>query len=228
MPTKANKSQSSPLKEATKACTSKNSVIQSVRPESVEEDCSCSCENHRDSEEEWVVDKEELLHVEINGIFQDILPTLESNSVPRDKTNEIVRFVGLDSSEPIAQIGGLTDGVEEATAATFFSGHYENTIGTSTFFALQESDLETNGINDDSVFGEISEASAAKRVRYTCKADKKLVLKRVFLNQKAKHLVAKGTKEEEGLERAQLPSSTAQHQSKYNKIPGPSRAASDV
>ena len=53
--------------------------------------------------------------------------------------------MGLDTSEPIAQIGGITEGVEEGAAATFFSGHYENTLGTSTFFTFQESNLEENG-----------------------------------------------------------------------------------
>ena len=31
-----------------------------------EKDCSC----HQETEDEWEIEKEELLHVEINGIFQ--------------------------------------------------------------------------------------------------------------------------------------------------------------
>ena len=54
-----------------------------------------------------------------------------------------MRFIGLDTSEPIAQIGGGTSSEGGGPAATFFSGHYEDTIGTSTFFAHQEySNLE--------------------------------------------------------------------------------------
>ena len=59
---------------------------------------------------------------------------------------DIVRFIGLDTSEPIAQIGGVEGGVEESGAASFFSGHYEDTIGTSTFFTFKESkDIEPSG-----------------------------------------------------------------------------------
>lgn len=222
MPTRANKSQSAPLKEAKKVrgVTKHSDIYHSTKPEAAgKEDCSCLCKNHQDAEDEWEVEKEELLHVEINGIFQDILPTYETNSVQRDKTNEVVRFVGLDTSEPIAQIGGITEDVEEGAAATFFSGHYENTLGTSTFFTFQESNLEENGIKDDSVFSEQSEVTPAKRLRYAYKADKKLVLKRVFLNQKV-NPVTEGTKGEETLETVKRQVLTRQS--------GPTAAPSDL
>ena len=73
------------------------------------------------------------------------MPSGETN-LPGNETSEIVRFVGLDTSEPIAQIGGLTDDINDSGAATFFSGHYENTLGTSTFFAFQEPNSGEEGM----------------------------------------------------------------------------------
>ena len=52
------------------------------------------------------------------------------------------------------------------------------------------------GPKSDPVFFEDSGIPASKRVRYSCKADKKLVLNRVFLNKKA-DLVAENDKTEE-------------------------------
>lgn len=183
MPTKASISLSTPpqesLKEHTTPQIDENSYIV---PNKSAEDCSCVCKNHQNSDE-WEVDNEELLHVEINGIFQDILPTYENNSASINNSNEIVQFLGLDSSEPIAQIGGTIESGEVA-ASTFFSGHYENTVGTSTFFALENSNSEEFDAKSDEVFFEDSCPSLAKKIRYICKADKKLVLKRVFLNKK--------------------------------------------
>lgn len=184
MPTKRSKSPSTPLREALKECTTSQitDVHSSLISNTSVEDCSCECKNHQNSDE-WEVDNEELLHVEINGIFQDILPSYENNSASINNSNEIVQFLGLDSSEPIAQIGGTVEGAEGASS-TFFSGHYENTVGTSTFFALENSNSEEIGAKGDQVFFEESEPSLAKKIRYVCKADKKLVLKRVFLNKK--------------------------------------------
>jgi hypothetical protein len=190
----------------------------SITPDSPTKDCSCVCENHQDSDE-WEVDNEELLHVEINGIFQDILPSHETTSNSSDDSNDVVRFLGLDSSEPIAQIGGISQDQKEVASSTFFSGHYENTLGTSTFFTFQESNLEENGIKDDSVFSELSEVTPAKRVRYAYKADKKLVLKRVFLNQKV-NPVTEGTKGEEALDKVKRLVLTRQA--------GPTAAPSDL
>ena len=74
--------------------------------------------------------------------FQDILPSHNSKNLPTQSSDDVVRFLGLDPSEPIAQIGGT----EEGSSAAFFSGHYENTVGTSTFFSVEDSYLEENGM----------------------------------------------------------------------------------
>ena len=70
-------------------------------------------------------------------LFQDIIPSYETNNLSKEDSNEFVKFLGLESSEPIAQIGG-TGKEGEAVASSFFSGHYENTVGTSTFFTLED------------------------------------------------------------------------------------------
>ena len=70
MPTRASKSPSTASREALKECSSQITDIHSnIIPNTSAEDCSCVCTNHQNSDE-WEVDNEELLHVEINGIFQ--------------------------------------------------------------------------------------------------------------------------------------------------------------
>jgi hypothetical protein len=213
MPTRANKSQSIAARDAKESSGGNKNSDKCGKPdsESADQDTSpaCLCDSHEHPDDKWEIDKEELLHVEINGIFQDILPSHETTSNSSDDSNDVVRFLGLDSSEPIAQIGGISQDQKEVASSTFFSGHYENTQGTSTFFTFQESNLEENGIKDDSVFSEVSEVTPAKRVRYAYKADKKLVLKRVFLNQKV-NPVTEGTKGEEALETVKRPVLTRQ------------------
>lgn len=226
MPTRAKKSQSAPSRKGLIECASSSKSDSSPCKATTlpQKDCSCECDNHPDPNE-WEIDSEELLHVEINGIFQDILPSHESNDTSRDSSNDFVRFLGLDSSEPIAQIGGIAEDEREASSAAFFSGHYENTVGTSTFFTLEESNLEENGVKSDPVFVEESEIPPTKKTRYICKADKKLVLKRVFLNKKPNPDAKETINEETGgiLQRQVL-------QSKFQKVSaaGPSAAPSDV
>ena len=70
MPTRANKSQRAPLKEAKKVIDKESDIAHSSNQESAEKECSCLCKNHQSAEDEWEIEKEELLHVEINGIFQ--------------------------------------------------------------------------------------------------------------------------------------------------------------
>merc|ERR1711994_984844 len=123
-------------------------------------------------------------------------------------------------SEPIAQIGGI--GKEgEATSSSFFSGHGENTVGTSTFFTLEDCDPEKES-KTDQVFSDGSEPQA-KRIRYICKADKKLVLKRVFLNKKTSSELE--STDAEGLEAEK--SEAQSHTTKFRPCPaGPSAAPS--
>ena len=82
----------------------------------------------------------------------------------------------------------------------------------------------TTGIKEDSVFSELSDVSPAKRARYFCKADKKLVLKRVFLNQKI-NSTAEGSKGEEDLEIVKRQVLTRQSS---KKVSGPNAVQSDL
>ena len=187
--------------------------------------------------------------------FQDIIPSYETNNLSKEDSNEFVKFLGLESSEPIAQIGG-TGKEGEAIASSFFSGHYENTVGTSTFFTLEDNNPE-EGINNtglaycrirpysdsslvnidnfllclpilesktDQVFSDGSEPQS-KRIRYICKTDKKLVLKRVFLNKKANSEVT--TTDADVIESRE--SETQSQATKFRPCPaGPSAAPSDL
>lgn len=141
-------------------------------------------------EEEVEVLEEELVQVEINGIFQDLFKPA-AQSVGRDRKGSVkgggpqdqdlrAKFVGLDTQQPIVQIGNQV-----------FAGTYEHTLGTSIFFTLEHTSPAT-ACPGDSSSGDQSaghrrvfdNSPADKRVEYACKANKKLVLKRVFLTPK--------------------------------------------
>ncbi len=108
------------------------------------------------SSSDWETDEEQLVHVELSGVFQDDLTSKE------DRT----KFVGLDTDKPVVQIGGQV-----------FEGRYADAVGTSVFFKTSERDQD--GV--DQVFDRLP----TKKVEYFCKTDKKLTLKRVFLKRKA-------------------------------------------
>jgi hypothetical protein len=226
MPTRANKSQSIAARDAKESSGGNKNSDKCGKPdsESADQDTSpaCLCDSHEHPDDKWEIDKEELLHVEINGIFQDIIPSYETNNLSKDDSNEFVKFLGLETSEPIAQIGGTGPG-GEAVTSSFFSGHYENTVGTSTFFTLEDSNTEEES-KTDQVFSDGSEPQS-KRIRYICKADKKLVLKRVFLNKKTTPELENADGEVlEAIKEAGL-----QNQTKFKpSTAGPSAAPSDL
>ena len=110
-----------------------------------------------DDEGDWEEVEEELIHVEVSGIVQD---DLKSNP------SSIKKLVGLETVEPVGQIGNLA-----------FLGSYANCVGTSVFFR-QATDTESN--KKDLVFDDQPDLE----LKYLCKAEKKLVLRRVFLNAK--------------------------------------------
>ena len=74
MPTRANKSQSLPARDAKESSGGNKNSDKCGRPdsESADQDTfpACLCDSQEHSDDNWEVDKEELLHVEINGIFQ--------------------------------------------------------------------------------------------------------------------------------------------------------------
>ena len=73
MPTRAKKSQSVPARDAESSDRNINSdKCGQPDSESAGQDTfpACLCDSQEHSDDNWEVDKEELLHVEINGIFQ--------------------------------------------------------------------------------------------------------------------------------------------------------------
>lgn len=109
-----------------------------------------------DDDDDWETDDEQLVHVQLSGIFQDDLG--------RDPSI-LTRFVGLDTARPIVQIGDQV-----------FEGKYSHIVGTSVFLRTAARDPE----RVDPVFDRLP----SKRVEYLCKTNKKLTLKRVFLKRK--------------------------------------------
>lgn len=107
--------------------------------------------------EDWELVDEEIIHVELSGIFGEDLvknPDLISK-----------KFIGLDTSEPIVQLGNQV-----------FSGKYCNTLGSSVFFQGERGRKSST----DPVFSK----DISDRLEYFTKADKKIVLKRIFVNKK--------------------------------------------
>lgn len=127
--------------------------------------CDCGAE-HVETEE--VLDAE-LVQVEINGIFQDLFGKAGGPCAGQDLS---AKFVGLDGDQPIVQIGNQV-----------FAGTWEHTLGTSLFFTLEDVEAATTAATAaaDKVF---ENSPTDKAAAFACKADKKLVLKRVFLTPK--------------------------------------------
>lgn len=145
---------------------------------SCDQGCDCGTDQHVETVEE-VLDSE-LVQVEINGIFQDLFgksaggPTTCSAGGGQDLG---AKFVGLDGEQPIVQIGNQV-----------FAGTWEHTLGTSLFFTLEDTVEATSSSSSSSAatLDRVFENSPAdKATAFACKADKKLVLKRVFLTPKS-------------------------------------------
>jgi general transcription factor 3C polypeptide 6 len=116
--------------------------------------------NGSKGEDEWETDDEQLLQVELSGFFQDDL---------RKNPDLHTKFVGLDTDEPIVQLGSQV-----------FAGKYAETVGTSVFFKAQDSAETVEVGKSDPVFSN----KPTVPVEYFCKTDRKLQLKRVFLSKK--------------------------------------------
>ncbi len=76
-----------------------------------------------------------------------------------------IRFYGLDTNEPILQICGNN---------TFFCGHFEHIFGTNVLFEIK----------DKIYFKTEDNQNNNKLIEYLGKSHKKLVMKRVFVEQK--------------------------------------------
>ena len=80
--------------------------------------CTCTCgkdQHHsnntvQDETGEWEVVDQELLHVEINGIFQDAFPAfVERRENGSGDYGPLIRFVGLDTLELYSFFGQKKD-----------------------------------------------------------------------------------------------------------------------
>ena len=81
----------------------------------------------------------------------------------------------MDGEQPIVQIGNQV-----------FAGTWEHTLGTSLFFTLEDTVAAEAASSSSSTLDRVFENSPAdKATAFACKADKKLVLKRVFLTPKS-------------------------------------------
>ena len=120
--------------------------------------------------EEWVTVEEQLVHIETSGLL------LKSNDQQRNSdvigTKEI-HLVGLDTTEPILQIG-----------RQIFAGTYVDAAETSVFFRCRDTaEADHSNAAVDSAFPrEIPRLTA----QLECKTNKKLRFKRIFLKAKAK------------------------------------------
>ena len=118
------------------------------------------------SENEWVTVEEQLVHIETSGLL------LKSNSV--DPVNiegeEVIHLVGLETAEPVLQIG-----------RQIFAGTYVDAPETSVFFRCTPSSHPDNPV--DPAFPRPTPKISAK---LECKTNKKLNFKRIFLKPKAK------------------------------------------
>lgn len=157
------------MEEKNDSCCDNKDLSKSVGQDDSNTGCSSNCQCNVFEEE---VLAEELVHVEINGIFQDLGTGAGSD------LSAISKFVGLESEQPIVQIGNQV-----------FAGTYEDCVGTSLFFTLGTSDREEADDDDDDQEGlsgaqKVFDNRPKKKVEYLCKSDKKLVLKRVFLTPK--------------------------------------------
>lgn len=117
-----------------------------------------------DQEDDWETDDEQLVHVELSGIFQDDL---------KKNPELLTKFVGIETDQPIVQLGNQV-----------FAGKYEDVVGTTVFFKSVPVNSEEQDPDDPNNPDPVFDSVGDSKVEYFCKTEKKLLLKRVFLNKK--------------------------------------------
>ena len=129
---------------------------------------------HKVEEDSWEVVQEQYIHAKLSGLYQDDLfrATEPSEQQQSDFCNLTIQIVGLDSDEPILQIG-----------KEIFAGSYQDCGETSVFFRCEPRPLDQ--IREDPVF---SRDLPAIKSNYECKTSKVLCFKRVFLTPKEPHI----------------------------------------
>ena len=116
------------------------------------------------SENEWVTVEEQLVHIETSGL-------LLKSKEPVNIESEVIHLVGLETAEPILQIG-----------RQIFAGTYVDAPETSVFFRCSESTNPDSDPVDPAFPRNIPRLSA----KLECQTNKKLNFKRIFLKPKAK------------------------------------------
>ena len=139
-----------------------------------------------ESEEEnhWEVVQEEYIHAKLSGFYQDELFRTTTNiSEPSEQQQQPkqsdfynlsnnIQLVGLDTDEPILQIG-----------KEVFAGNFEDSAETSVFFRCRQTTPRStvDQIREDPVF---SRDLPNVQSTFECKTSKILLFKRVFLTAK--------------------------------------------
>jgi hypothetical protein len=139
-----------------------------------------------ESEEEnhWEVVQEEYIHAKLSGFYQDELFRTTTNiSEPSEQQQQPkqsdfynlsnnIQLVGLDTDEPILQIG-----------KEVFAGKFEDSAETSVFFRCRQTTPRStvDQIREDPVF---SRDLPNVQSTFECKTSKILRFKRVFLTAK--------------------------------------------
>jgi general transcription factor 3C polypeptide 6 len=104
---------------------------------------------------DWETDEEEMVHVQLSGIFQsELLGAAQAQA----------KFVGIETEQPIVQIGGQV-----------FVGKYEDVAGTAVF--LRQEQQEPGPEKED-------DFARPHPAEFVCQTHKRLVLRRVFLREK--------------------------------------------
>ncbi|XP_030639692.1 general transcription factor 3C polypeptide 6 [Chanos chanos] len=100
-------------------------------------------------EDEWE-EEEQLVVVELSGIIN---PEFLTNS------KETCKIVGIDTNQPILQVGPAV-----------FAGEYEDALGTCVIFEETAKDKK--------------DADACPSLKYKCHTSKKLMMQRTFLSER--------------------------------------------
>ncbi len=121
-------------------------------------EANLSCQ---DNKNEWETVSVDYIHVDLQGAVQhnELLNRLKSGSQHK--------WIGLDSDEPVIQIGNQV-----------FTGKYRASLGTTVFFEQIQEDPSQDL---DLVFAKEPPEISTK---FVCKSTKKLACNRVFLEPK--------------------------------------------
>lgn len=129
---------------------------------------SASKVNSTEAPEEWITTNEQVVHIDIHGLYQDdILKTISKK--PGEEESVAFQLTGLNSDQPILQIGKQE-----------FAGTYSDSPDTSVFFRC--STKPSSPTVEDQVFCQSVPRLSAK---LECTTKKRLTFQRVFLQAKS-------------------------------------------